>query len=224
MAKTPTDEEMRKLMVGAEQPPEEGDSAQQNMPDPEPEILEKAQQIIDGVKEGEKFSDLQEGDDAKRAIKLDKNPEYDPDVTNPEKVAFMAHLFGDKPFVKSYELLGGRLCILFTTISADLDAYLSDLIIAAEDQGARKETRKARYKLYLLAASIKDIIVDGNSVFSELFIDRSSVERSLLEHEAWVKSLSREDFQVLRDSFDDFKNRLDFLLGKVKDPVFWRTP
>ncbi len=221
MAIQPDEDELRSLMVGADEPP-----AASQMPDPEPEVVARAQEIIDEVKDGKSFSTVQEGNEAKRELRKDAKPLSDPDLTEEEKLAFLAHLFGDKGFSKEYEGLDGRLRVGFVSVNASFDAYLSKLLIVGEERRSEpKGTRKARYRAMLLAASVSYVFANGEMVdLPPLFDEMEDPVEALERFEIWLGAFNREEYRLLRDWYDDFQARLDFLLGKVNDPVFWPTP
>jgi hypothetical protein len=170
------------------------------MPDPTPEVVERAQVLVNGAASGS----------------MDSKQVVESVTTQDDRLRFLAHLLGGIPYRKTYEILGGAQAVTFTTISAVLDTALAKL--ALEDA---KEHRKAKYLDYLMLASLLSVRT-GDSVVE--FAPDADPKAFRVAYEAWFVDLNREQYLVLRGLFDRFRGELDAMLGKVDDPSFWPTP
>jgi hypothetical protein len=206
---TPTDQELEALTTGGTSRPAP------SMPDPEPEVLERAQQILDRAADGSEDPQVTVGDQplpGESAVHTDRS------LTAGQKLAFLAHILGDQPYSRTYQLLAGRLTLTFSTISATLDSALASL---ASAESADRTHRRALYTNYLLAACLSRV-QEGEQV-SEPRIFRSDTP-DLRAYQSWFNSLNREQYLVILQAFRTFRRELDLMMDKADDPDFWPTP
>lgn len=217
---TPSDEELRSLM-GARTRKDAGP----HMPDPEPEVLQRAQRILDEAKAGVAQSTVTTGDGDERQVRAGQAL-FDPEVDNDDKVAFMAHVLGGKSFERTYSFLDGQIKITFESIMAAKDMMLAELVRYEETKGyAQEHDRKSRYAAYLRAASLKSIQFDTDPpIRYNIFADSGKFTDHRNAYQEWMSQLTRVQYQLIKEAHRDFQGRLQKLMSKVDDPVFWRTP
>lgn len=181
------------------------------MPDPEPEVLEAAKALIDGMLKGQGFSEVV---DALRGQRLAGAPAA-PLVDERLKLKFLAHVLENEPYERHYSLLGGRLVLVFRTVTADVDRQV------AEDAMVDSVNRDARYSNGLLAASLQSIAVDGRPA---PVIPHEADGNWIYRFTTWAGSIDRPVLQLVHQSFRRFERELAEMLAKADDPSFWPTP
>lgn len=186
------------------------------MPDPEPEVLERAQQILDRAADGSEDPQVVEGD---QPLPGESQVHTDPSLTARQKLDFLAHILGGQPYTRSYELLAGNMVLTFRTISARLDSVLASL--AAAEASDSRQARHALYTNYLLAASLHKVTTRGQTHELQVF---PNDEPDLRAYRSWFAGLNREQYLLLLQTFRTFRRELDQLLDKADDPDFWPTP
>lgn len=182
-----------------------------NIPDPEPEILERAQQILDGLNKGEAFS-----------TQTDKPAT--PELTEEQRLRFVAHIMQDDPYCALYMRLNDRVQVKFSTITADTEDQLTRLVMQQESRKVGTPAdRNARYTNYLMWTSLLTLTFDnvvrpyaGPGKFKDL----ESIE---IGYADWLSTLNREQYRLILDCFNQFEQEVQDLLARVNDPSFWPT-
>lgn len=200
----PTDDELESLQFGGVP---SGD-----MPDPEPEVIARAQQIVDqAIEQGDQGSRVWEGTGGEEPVTVVR----DTTVSDDDKLRFMAHILGDRPYEKTYSLLGGKLRLHFASIQQSLNAIL---VRMAREHGVS-------YFEALLLASLKWVEEDGVKVEIDLLKQTLSTEENVFLLETWLSGgITRAQYHLIRDAFAKFDAELDLLIEKADDPDFWPTP
>jgi len=204
MYEQPTEEELAGLEVGpADTPP------------PSPAVVERADKLIDRLADGEAFTQVGDMPAAEQLSYPDS-----------DKLAFMSHLLGGAPFVKTYELLGGELTLEFGSVDAATDAKLAQMVLADEKDGQGSQADRARrYNAYLLAASLRRVARKGEPrVNVDLFSAGGTAADWRKAYQSWQASMPRAQYLAIRASYRKFAKLLSELLERVDDPDFWPTP
>ena len=176
----PTEDELAALQSGAAFSLDE-------MPDPSPEIVERAKALI-----------------GQEAAIPEEAPE--PEIPEAKLLAFMAHLLGGVSYKETQILLGGRLELTFSTISAQLDTLCAKAVIDYPEK-----EREVRYQDCVMLASIcPPILTLADKPDSTL--------------DKWKASVSNEYYSLVRDAYQRFRGSLDRMLEKADDPNFWPAP
>jgi len=212
----PTEEELEALSQPVTAAPERDASS---MPDPEPEVLERAQVLLDEASKGGglQASLSNQPEEAHREVS-------DPieDLTTQQKLDFVAHVLGGTEYREAYEAFRGRISMVFRTLSPTEEAALGELITGQEAEGQiPRKRRKVYYHRYALAASLDELRIDGESVAHRL---ECTSDQFLRDYGAWFKSLSGTQYRILDDFYVRFQTIVDTLLRKADDPDFWPTP
>lgn len=189
------------------------------MPDPEPEILERAQKILDRVADGEAFSTAGSQAEVESAGGFDQ-------IDDEEKLRFLALLLGNRPFEKWFFLFGGRFNVCFRTISAHLELEIKQMLLEEEGRGlASAADRRLRYDNYMLAASLHRVKIDDQrNTRIEVFVGSASSDDRRRSYAAWLSELDSEHYRLLRTCYLQFRNHISFLMRKADDQDFWPTP
>lgn len=182
------------------------------MPDPEPEVLEAAKLIIEGMLKGEGFGDVVDQFRGQRLAGGHVTAQVDDQL----KLKFLAHVLENQPYERSYSLLGGQLVLTFKAVSAEVDRQ-----VASEVRATDPATRDMEYGHGLLAASLQSIYLGGKSVPAmQINTSRSWLER----FHTWSLSIDRPMLLLVHRTFRRFERELQELLEKADDPSFWPTP
>lgn len=199
------------------------------MPDPEPEVLARAQELINRAGDGEQMASM--SDSAEPVAREVVNPL--PELTDSQKLRFMAHVLANKPYTESFKAMNGEMTITFRSLSAEEEQILSRMVLKDErDELITKDQRRARYHQYALAGALERIDYEGGAtVRVDLF--RESAE-SLVEdgnpdgardiYAGWVRGLSGLQLRIIDRFYQQFVTQLNQLLERVDDPNFWPTP
>ncbi len=181
------------------------------VPDPEPEVLERAQQILDGLTAGEAFS-------------TQTTKPAEPELSEEERLRFVAHIMDGKPYTADYSLLGGRLVLSFKSIDAELEGQITKLVLGQEAQQAGTPAdRNARYTNYLMLCSLASMTCNGQTTMPSkigMSIKPAQLAESYTE---WATKTNRAQYRLILDSFNDFDRRMQVMLEKANDPSFWPT-
>ena len=211
---TPSEEELEALTNPVLSPPGE-DPKEGPMPNPEPEVLERAQAIIDKTGETGTFSQISEGtESAERYI-----TEPIKSISNEQKLRFLAHALGGKEFRETYSAFDGHFVAIFRTLTPQEELILGELV--ASDENIPKARRRIHYTRYAMAVALESLQISGETIKAQLDC-RSS--RFKTEFEAWFKSLSGLQYKLLYSSYEAFQKLVDELLQKAYTPDFWPTP
>ncbi len=189
------------------------------MPDPEPEILERAQEILNRVSEGEAFSSVGPQPEVESAGGFDA-------IDDQEKLTFLAHILGNRPFEKWFTLFGGRFQLCFRSIPARLEREIKGLLLEEEEAGLGTPTdRRLRYDGYMLAASLCRVKLDGGpNTRIEVFAESADNADRQRAYRAWFSELDADHYRLIRTCYLHFRNHISFLMRKAEDADFWPTP
>lgn len=203
-AAIPSEEELEQLSNPSIAAP--GDSTPE--PDPEPEVLKRAQELINRAGNRESEAETPE------------NPV--PEISDDQKLRFMAHILGGKPFSERYKLLGGAFLVEYRNLTPLEEESLSELVLRWErDQELAKGRRRLRYRQLAMATAISSLQLEGVAVTPRF--DANS-KQFLEDYQAWLRGLSGGQYQLLDHCYARFRQLLEYLFERSTDPDFWPTP
>lgn len=210
---TPSEEELEELTKPSTPAP--GDE----MPDPEPEVLDRAQKIINRAGEGQGISQFSEKpEEAQRRVERSETA-----ISAGQKIRFLAHVLGGVDYEESYSVLGGRLVARFRTLTVEEENRLGELV--RSNPKIPKSRQRVEQLRYALPVALTELIIrDGEeqtTVRPSLSCLTDSFER---DYRAWVPSVSLSQYRILFDLYTDFRVCIDTMLERAKDRDFWPTP
>lgn len=186
----PTEEELDALQSGMVKPTD-----QAPMPDPEPEILARAQQLVDQAR-------------GLSTVEVKETVQ----VTEKDKLTFLAHVLGNQPYTKTFELLGGQFNLTLKTVEPS--------IISRIDFGVHSD--KIRHYNCIMAASIDSIQV-GNKKPARVKIFTDTDDNFFAAYETWMAETPQAQYQLIRKCYRSFRLQLRTMLESAEDPDFWPT-
>ena len=189
------------------------------VPDPEPQIIARAQELVDRIKSGESLS----GESNTPDTVVVSEPMRD--LTADQKIRFMAHVMAGKPYEESYTAFG-LLAVEFRTLSPVEEEFLSELVYADEVEGiVAKGRRRVQYNKYALAMSLTRLTwPDGDSVVQKVFPTTATLATARKAHASWYGELTGGYYRVIDTFYRQFTSALDLLYARVDSPDFWPTP
>jgi hypothetical protein len=184
-----------------------------NVPEPEPDVLERAKVLASQIKSGVPISSLevngvnQSVSGSAKAINS---------ITKHDKLMFMAHVLRDDPFIKEYSLFNGKLVFTFKIIDREIKDIIHKAVASEPD----------RMMTYILAASIDSISIDGVITKYDIRpVCCSSVSDSLIKNlDDLLDPLSTTVLSLLQSKFKEFRILIDTLIRRAEDKDFWPTP
>ena len=181
------------------------------MPDPEPEVVARAQKLInDAAENGDAGGRVWEAKPGEELVDTVR----DTSVSDDDKLRFLAHVLGDQPYEKTYTLLGGRMRLCFRSISQRMNTRLIETI----------KTFGGSYFELLMIASLCWVESDGERSDTQFFKSPRSEDHNVNAYKEWMEhSLTRAQYHLIRDTFTKFDSELDLMLAKADDPDFWQT-
>jgi hypothetical protein len=194
MLDSPTAEELNQLETG--------------VPVPEPEVLAKAQEIVKEVVGGKTFSDV--------AVNLIT------DISDTDKLSFLAHVLGKKAFKKTYKLLDGKLKLTFTSITMETDKLVTRYTLDEEkcEPTATAENRVNRYGQYIKLAALEAIEIDGINNFKPPFTGTFQLVQSAL---VGLTHMPKVQYMLILKYAEYFNKLLGTLLEQASNDSFWKT-
>lgn len=179
------------------------------MPAPTEEVRRAAQEIVNGP--------------------IEKPDEVQPAVM----AAFVTHLLGGQPFRQSYEYFGGMVQLTLQTVDNILDDRISAAAMIHDPQlgdlsglspqallGARIRFRNELalvFSVHRLAVSQEDRSPNWKAALAIKGATLAGVRESFLG------GISPTVYSVLVDAHQQFRDTYTGLLGRAKDPSFWKA-
>lgn len=174
------------------------------LPEREPteEVVNRANAIINKMKQGEVFS-----------------TETIDDIDANTKVMFLAHVLEGRPFEKKYALFDGKASVVFRTIPGHWENALLRYV-ATTVPPAEKSTF---YNRYLSLLSLAEISRNVNPIRAgSLAAQNTQNIADLLS--AVERNLSRPELLLIEGLFKEYRALLQTLLSRAQDPSFWNPP
>lgn len=199
----PSDEELNSLTQQMTQHRATSDDPHSHIPDPEPDIVERAQKLVSGGKRAGRSA-------------ASVTAEFGRQITEQEKLAFLAHVLGDAPFERQVELLGSRMVVVFRTPSASVSSRIDNWL-------AEKKISRIDHFNCMLAASVYSIrFGDGKPVRMNVFAE-SAEDGGWAAYQSWLHDIGGVRYGLLRESYKQFREALKTLIANAEDPDFWPT-
>ncbi len=206
---TPTAAELAALMgVAPSGPPlstEPVAPQESTTPAPTPRVVERAKEILAGVKEEP------------------KGPQIPDDV----KLKFLAHILNGVPFKQTAFVFDGEILIEFVGLTAAEDHFCKRIIAWEENQGLGvPEDRGERYATYRCALALARFEVHGFPQHTALcgIPARGDIPEFRASVQQWQQSLSESMDRILRGVHREFQATLAELVSQAGTPSFWQTP
>ncbi len=198
----PTDSELEGLRTGS--------VPVDTTPAPSPEILARAQSIVDRIVGGESLSQVGGGEAA-------------PVLSTEERLRFMAHVLAGAPYEEQHTLLG-CMGVTFRSLSTSEEELIADTIHLDEREGMPKAKRSVRYYSYAMGVALKKVVTPQAINTPALIHQDITPVQFRNNHRAWVKNIPAGQYRLLDGAYRSFADKLRQLYDKADDPSFWPTP
>jgi hypothetical protein len=138
-------------------------------------------------------------------------------------------LLGEQPFEKTYKLLGDKLTVTFRSLTMPMVSCCENQVFADRREGRIDSDISAAWTLlnYRMTLGLKTIIRNGEEVNfaagTEAFLQKVSGTDVARLHQLYTQEtmLSSETlFRLVRDSYRQFEETVDYLEEAVKNPDF----
>lgn len=142
------------------------------------------------------------------------------EVTNEDKIEFVKSVLGNRPFSKAKFFFGEAVQVYYKTIKPkDLNIIVD--IIKAEYAGNNifdLSEKILKYKSYQVAMSVKEIIINGETVY-KFDGDKTLRER----YDYLYENINVTLFSLLIQGFEEAEQVHNILLSRVYDSDFWKN-
>jgi len=194
MTTRPTSAQLKKLEVKT--------AKIEEVPQAPPEVAAKARELLNG-----------KGGTTVEGVVL---------TSSEDIIAFLAHILKGVPFLKRYELFGGKVSVEFTTLPLDVieAIYKFACVEEASNPAAKPDNRRSRVHSYRAATSIKKLRIDGHLISG---ISDINWETDRF-YNLFVKTVTPDLLSAIEETYAKYSGLVAFLISKADDKSFYEAP